>query len=205
MAGLNLLNPATIREALALAPRGAGALEDLAFQIGQKFYRGLSRLQDRKNSIGQISGLNEAQRNYALEPALKANTLGFSWATDNPLVASSYAHSGGGVIPLDLTAAPDAVLDAGGRHWKDYFYKDGRPDLSNEFYQLLHDPDVKNIGVKNIIDPGVDLHRYLSADDLSQFLGNNLLVKDPSALRYSLTKEPTTFKHGGLAALTRRH
>lgn len=178
---------------------GASAAKQIGaagpFDVGSVLYRGLPRLS--MDDLAQYSGLRAMDRTTR-GPSPKANVRDFSWSTDNPKVSSSYAHTRGGVIPLEIVEKPSVILDAQGKHWEDYFF-DRRgnplPASRNPFYDAMRDPAIKSIGVKNIIDPGVDAFKY--ADEFSELLGNNLLIKDPSVVRYLLSGETAKFAQGG--------
>ena len=231
-----------------------------------KLYRGLPRV--ASNGLDAITGLHGTNRSLAGVPIPKANTGKYAWASDNPLVAGSYAHQGGIIIPLE-TEMPSVILDAKGARWEDYFFprsrnlnptqeffrhnilsklskeardailtassdtrdyrkaikelspeerrfyfeqNSGTPIVSRlkqgEFKEAFLDPDVKSIMVKNIIDPGNNTAEILMNMEGSagmQFdnavskymMGNNVLIKDPSVVRYTTTGEPGGWKTGG--------
>jgi hypothetical protein len=215
-----------IRTAAALAPAVAAAYSPEAEAAGgdlvTRFFRGIPRL--AKANLSDISGLKELRREFGHSPA-KLNTQGNVWATDNPLVASSYAGQGGAIVPLDLLTPPDVTLDARGMPWNRFYFNGSKnypeqPNLNHlrkgEFKDAIEDPAVRNILVKNILDPGPDMYRYmdfyktgmpewqqehmganlLESGDHS-FHGNNLLIKDPTSVNYGITGEPANFAGGG--------
>jgi hypothetical protein len=75
------------------------------------YYRGIPRL--ATNDLEVISGLKAMDRAKSQVSKAKPNTKGFVWASDNPNTASTYGHTGGVVVPLELDGAPDVVVDAG--------------------------------------------------------------------------------------------
>jgi len=158
--------------------------------------------------LEQLVGIRGAVPNKMI------NTMkGATWWTDNPYVANSYVWRHGGansvLIPADLVQKPEIVLDAGGMPWRDFF-STGKG--ARQFKQGMRDPDVKSILVNNIVDPGGQwwdevpnfmsdsANKGMSLIDLMDkyYLGNNVLVKDPSVLRY-ISKEPANYARGGLA------
>lgn len=130
-----------------------------------------------------------------------------AWAASNPLTAASYASMPNSVmVPLELTQKPGVIFDAKGAPWQRFFSqtgrlpKSGKFTLDSNFKDALRDPEVKSILVKNIYDTG----GIGSADELSDLYGldilpkdlisSNLLIKDPSAVRYTLSGETPMLK-----------
>jgi len=180
--------------------------------VGQSFYRGVPRLAD--SDVKSVSGLKMAERGGRTAQSLfvRANTGSGVWISDNPFVAGSYTHGGGAMIPLELTERPGAMFDAGGRSWHDFYFPEGDPRrLRGEFAEAMRDPSVRSLLVRNVVDTGTHApaiealarREYgLSSDDLDRlFMGNNMLLKEPGAVRYRTTKEPANFARGGLAQL----
>ena len=181
-------------------------------------------LLESANPLSQVSSLNLSNRPVAALTQQANSPKGSAWATSNPLLASSYAADPNSlVVPLRLAGKPDAIMDAGGSDWVRFFSQTGRLNkgsysypLNTEFKTLLKDPDVRSILIKNIYDlPEAALHDPFSRRmselygvDLrpENFIADNLLVKDPSAVRYGLTGEQPNmldkvnkFSKGGLA------
>jgi hypothetical protein len=209
----------------------AGALSELAEWVGKKFYRSIPRAAEAPAVVGPeaqaISGLKMVERgNPTSSPAMKANTRDYVWASDNPWVADSYTHQGGVMIPMQLTRRPDAVLDAGGASWEDWFFKNGDyRKMPKAYVEALRDPGVRSILIQNIIDQGQNANQtrylqrlwenklggkapevmgpseinYLNPDQY--LIGNSLLIKDPSVMRYRYSKpdDVPQFRRGGLA------
>jgi soluble lytic murein transglycosylase-like protein len=197
------------------------------------FYRGVPRLNGRVSEVSGLH-MKERGAAQPSNPYLKANTRDYAWASDNPAVGSSYTHFGGAVIPLELVEPPGAVLNARNESWDRFFFEPGSrptrgqaPDLAPEFKEALEDPAVKSILVNNILDYGLESQKPGFRDWLSNrvygkpyselnaveemmlsrkgLTGNNLLIKDPSVVRYSLTGEPVNFAEGGLAELEQKY
>jgi hypothetical protein len=132
----------------------------------------------------------------------KANTKGGVWLTESPTVAESYTGDTGFVIPV-LTRKPDVVLDAKGEQWDDFF------ENSKEFTKAQHDPKVKSIEVRNIIDIGdrgrISYSGLELNDELRALLtSNNLFLKKPFVdedVVSKLTGEPFPFQDGGEATV----
>jgi soluble lytic murein transglycosylase-like protein len=224
---------ATSATLAALEPSEAeasGLLRRAASGAGQLFYRGIPRM---RGQVDRISGLHAVERpeRIAPSPHLEANTRNYAWASDNPAVASSYTHFGGAVVPLELTENPDAVFNAQGAPWREFFFQpSGRGKgaaLNPEFREALDDPGVRSILVNSILDYGLESQNPRFIDWLSNrvygrpangldiverygleragLTGNNLLIKDPSVVRYNLTGEPANFAKGGLAELDHKY
>lgn len=131
---------------------------------------------------------------------------GHFWTSTNSLVAESYLDPYGGlVMPLDLLSRPEAVLNAKGASWRDYFRAWTGSPRRSPFYKALRDPSVRSILVEDVVDPGMGALARLGemersggesfSEGLSNLLskyytGTNVLVKDPSVVRYSITGEP---------------
>ncbi len=129
-----------------------------------------------------------------------------AWAASNPLTAASYATTPNSVmVPLQLKDKPSVILDAGGLRWDKYFPQTGRISqsgnytLNSEFRDALRDPKVKSILLKNIIDSGAgsvdELSRLYGMDITKEdLLSHNLLIKDPSVVRYGISGEVPSLK-----------
>ena len=138
-----------------------------------------------------------------------------AWAASNPLTAASYATSPNSVmIPLELTQKPGAIFDAQGQRWDRFFSQTGKLSpmgnyvLRNEFKDALRDPEIKSILVKNIIDPGDSSSFYglskiydmdINPEDL---MSSNLLIKDPSVVKYRISGETPTLKESKVKKAT---
>lgn len=198
------------------------------------FYRGVPRLHGNVGEVSGLH-MRERGAALPSNPYLKANTRDYAWSSDNPAVASSYTHFGGAVIPLELIEPPGAVLNARGESWDRFFFdpnsprpaRGESPRLVPEFREALEDPNVKSILVNDILDYGMEsqnrgFRNWLSnrvygrpLDELSAvedaelsrrgLMGNNLLIKNPSTVRYNLSGEPVEFSHGGLAELDQKY
>jgi len=129
-----------------------------------------------------------------------------AWAASNPLTAASYATTPNSVmVPLQLKDKPSVILDAGGLRWDKYFPQTGRISksgnytLNSEFRDALRDPKVKSILLKNIMDSGAgsvdELSRLYGMDITKEdLLSHNLLIKDPSVVRYGISGEVPSLK-----------
>ena len=203
-----------------------GALKALAEGASnwanKTFYRGLSKVPEETQAV---SGLKMVERGPVPASGLtKANTRDYVWSSDNPFVAETYTDRRGIMIPMELKQEPDAIFDAGGSHWGNWFFKNNDPRSLNRAYQeALLDPAVRSVLVKNIMDYGPEsastgLMRRLYAkkygvepeqgmrfgareiEDLDEMLlGNSLLIKNPSIMRYkySTPQDVPRFAKGG--------
>ena len=238
---------------------------------GLNLYRGIPRM--AREMFEGITGLQQQGRSLKGVPSTKANVGKYIWTSDNPNIASSYAHTGGVVVPLRMDSPPDVVLDAKGANWEDYFFpksknlspkqvffndkvmsrlsekarerifsedRDFRQAIKElsprerefyfhqdsaspittrlrpgEFKDAFTDPSIRSIQVNNVIDPGMGTYDVISGlPELAgmkfdsavnkAMLGNNVLVKDPSLLKYRLTGEEANFASGGSVAGTLR-
>lgn len=167
----------------------------------ETFYRGVRS----ERPLNEVSSLVMPQRGTEAMTRNKNNPRGTVWAASNPLTASSYARGENAmVVPLQLTQKPDVVFNAEGSPWLHFFsqtggFKGGSHDypLRTEFKDMLRDPAVRSILVKDIYDSpvGWDVSLRELAEmyglDLKpeHFLSDNLLIKDPSVVRYKLTGE----------------
>jgi hypothetical protein len=209
----------------AEAGAGGSALK-LADWLNKTFYRGIPRVNPERSEkvIDSVSGLHMKERGVPqTSNQLKANTGNYAWSSDNPHVADSYTHQGGIILPLKSTRLPEAVFDAGGSNWEKFFFphEGDTRKVHKQFKEAMMEPSVKSILVRDIIDPGSNsnqtqfLRRAFAAkygpdapvpktftmkelEDLESMLqGNNLLIKDPSVMKYKHTGTPTEFADGG--------
>lgn len=209
-----------VKPVKATAKRLANAV-NAGPEVGGTFYRGIPRVAE--SDLSTVSGLHAKERKtHGITPGTRANTQNYAWASDNPLVAETYSHRGGVMVPMTLTEKPGAVFDAQGKPWHEWFYPGEMNVPRSEYAEALKDPAVKSILVKNILDPGGGVtdeaflrrlyeqvnktpvapgakgrQQLQSFDPDKYLLGNNLLVKDPSVMRYRLTGEKTEFAKGG--------
>jgi hypothetical protein len=207
----------------ALKAEGKHWLEDDK-ELPTRFYRGmaamvkggegspkyLDELTDQylnsREPMSEIKSLVAAERPSGALSDQKNMRRSNAWAASNPLTAASYSMNPNSVmVPLELVEKPSLVLDAGGLRWDKYFPQTGRISqsgnyaLRDDFRDALRDSEVKSILVKNILDSGAgstdELSRLygldISKDDL---ISHNLLIKDPSAVRYGISGEVPTLK-----------
>lgn len=172
------------------------------------FYRGIRQATSGPSGepLSQVSSLIMPQRGVNVLAAQPNNPRRTAWAASNPLTASSFASDPNSlVVPLQLTEKPSVVFNAEGAPWWRFFSQTGDLNrgsynypLRSEFKDMLRDPEVKTILVKDIMDTGIDetknnlrLLSELYGVNLKpeNFLSDNLLIKDPSAVRYLLTQE----------------
>ena len=104
-----------------------------------------------------------------------------NWMSDNPNVSDSYIPQRGVVSSLYELLEEVPTIDAQGANWLDFFLDDRQRKLaSSEFSDLYSDPQIPGILIKDIVDPGPNL---LNWPNDRNFLGSNLLVKDPRIVR----------------------
>ena len=207
----------------ALKDRGEHWLKDDK-ELPTRFYRGMAAMvKGGENSPKYFDELTDEYLN-SLEPMSEIKSLvaterpsgalsdqinmrrANAWAASNPLTAASYATTPNSVmVPLQLKDKPSIILDAGGLRWDRYFpqtgsvSKNGNYTLNSEFRDALRNPEVKSILLKNIMDSGAGSvnelsHLYgmdITKDDL---LSHNLLIKDPSVVRYDISGEVPSLK-----------
>jgi hypothetical protein len=159
-----------------------------------------------REPLSSIDSLVAAQRPSGALSDQKNMRRNNAWAASNPLTAASYATTPNSVmIPLELTQKPGAIFDAQGLRWDKFFSQTGKLSpsgnyvLRDEFKDALRDPKVKSILVKNIIDSGVgsrnELSRLYGVDiGLDDLMSSNLLIKDPSVVKYRISGETPTLK-----------
>jgi hypothetical protein len=207
----------------ALKAEGKHWLEDDK-ELPTRFYRGMAAMVkggegspkdfdeltkqylNSREPMSEIKSLVAAERPSGALSDQKNMRRSNAWAASNPLTAASYSMTPNSVmVPLELVEKPSLVLDAGGLRWDKYFPQTGRISqsgnytLRDDFRDALRDPEVKSILVKNILDSGAgstdELSRLygldISKDDL---ISHNLLIKDPSAVRYGISGEVPTLK-----------
>lgn len=173
----------------------------------QRFYRGIRQATRGPNGemLPEVSSLIMPQRGSEVLSVQPNNPRRTAWAASNPLTASSFASDPNSlVVPLRLREKPDVVFNAEGLPWQRFFSQTG--DLSrgsynyplrSEFKDMLRDPSVRSILVKDIFDDAANTPEGLRR--LSELYGvqlrpenllsDNLLIKDPSVVEYLLTKE----------------
>lgn len=173
----------------------------------QRFYRGIRQATRGPNGevLPEVSSLIMPQRGSEVLAVQPNNPRRTAWAASNPLTASSFASDPNSlVVPLRLREKPDVVFNAEGLPWQRFFSQTG--DLSrgsynyplrSEFKDMLRDPSVRSILVKDIFDDAANTPEGLRR--LSELYGvqlrpenllsDNLLIKDPSVVEYLLTKE----------------
>jgi hypothetical protein len=128
----------------------------------------------------------------------KFNTKGGVWLTESPSLAQTYAGDKGFTIPV-YAPKPDAVVDAKGEQWSDFYRKD------KGWKEAFEDPNVRLVEVKNVIDAGPNWSSLISPDaseeELRAFLtATNLFAKKPFDRRVvnKITGEPYEFSKGGM-------
>lgn len=204
----------------------ASPLKKAAEWMGKTFYRGIPRLEGKDIQSVSGLHLRERGAPITASPGLRANTGRYAWASDNPVVGESYTHKGGVMVPLELAEPPGAILDAKGLNWQDFFFTPSsrgsdQPKLIKAYRDAFEDPQIRSVLIKNIGDYGMNsgskwmrnqqaLRAYgkpydelawpfqeaISMRDAG-LEGNNLLIKDPRAVKFKLTGEPGRFARGG--------
>ena len=176
-----------------------------------RVYRGVR--QPSISETGQLAGVRNVDSQYNKTINM---VPGSTFWTTNPKTANTYVWRHGGansvLVPADLVAKPDLVLDAEGSFWNDFFT--GRGRKMQQYRKALKDPEVRSVMINNVVDPGGQVWDYVpemaaTKPDLTMsdalreyFIGNNLLVKDPRVLRY-LSGETPKYATGGLAQLAK--
>ena len=199
----------------------SGRSAEKAADVGTTYYRGIPRAAE--NNLESVSGLHAKERkSFGIAPGTQANTRGFAWSSDNPLVAETYSHRGGVMVPMTLNEAPGAVFDARGLPWYEWFYPGQRNVARPEYEDALRDPKIRSVLVKNVMDPGggvtsesflrrifemergeppqpgrAGFEQLQGLDPDKYLMGNNILIKDPSVMRYKITGKKPEFKQGG--------
>jgi hypothetical protein len=158
-----------------------------------------------REPLSSLDSLVAAQRPSGALSNQKNMRRNNAWAASNPLTAASYATTPNSVmIPLELTQKPGAIFDAQGERWDRYFSQTGKLSpmgnyvLRDNFADALRDPEIKSILVKNIIDPGEGSYKLSSIYDMdigpNDLMSSNLLIKDPSVVKYRISDETPTLK-----------
>ena len=207
----------------ALKNEGKHQLEDNK-ELPTRFYRGMAAMVkggedspkdfdeltkqylNSREPMSEIKSLVATERpSGALSDQINMRRAN-AWAASNPLTAASYATTPNSVmVPLQLKDKPSIILDAGGLRWDKYFPQTGRISksgnytLNSEFRDALRDPKVKSILLKNIMDSGAgsvdELSRLYGMDITKEdLLSHNLLIKDPSVVRYGISGEVPSLK-----------
>ena len=127
----------------------------------------------------------------------KFNTKGGVWLTESPSLAQTYTGDKGYVIPV-YAPRPDAVIDAKGEQWADFYKKD------KGWKEAFADPGVRLVEVRNVIDAGPHWSSMISPEASEEELralltATNLFAKKPFDKRVvnKMTGEPYEYKHGG--------
>jgi hypothetical protein len=127
----------------------------------------------------------------------KFNTKGGVWLTESPRLAQTYTGEGGYTIPV-YAPRPDAVIDAKGGQWSDFYKND------KSWKEAFEDPNVRLVEVKNIIDAGPHWTSMISPDASEKELralltATNLFAKKPfdSRVVNKITGEPYKYTKGG--------
>jgi len=151
----------------------------------------------RDSRRSQASAGRSLSRQSGDRDVTKFNTKGGVWLTESPSLAQTYTGDMGYVIPV-YAPKPDAVLDAKGEQWTDFYRKD------KGWQEAFADPNVRLVEVRNVLDAGPHWSSMISPEASEEELralltATNLFAKKPFDKRVvnKMTGEPYEYKHGG--------